>query len=116
MTKRLKISVVLLGAILLIVPATVSISQTAEMERTNTTSSVRLTPDNDNSISKLAAGTTILPIGKANQTPATMIMIGIGLIATAGMARKKIEKSIPLNRSTTDNNYQPNYDRPVLSR
>ena len=116
MIKRLKYSIILLGTILLMVPATVSASQTADIKKTNTTLSLLPTPDRDNPTSKLTAGTTPLPLGTESQTPATMIMIGIGLITTAGMVRKKLERSTPLNRSTAGKNYQSDYDRPVLSR
>ena len=116
MIKKLKHSVILLATILLMVPATVSISQMTDMEETNITLNLTPTPGNENPISQLKAGTTPLPIGTASQTPAAMIMIGIGLISVAGVIRKKLEKSSPVDGSTARKNYQPGYDRPVLFR
>jgi hypothetical protein len=97
------------------VPATVSTSQMTDMKKTNISLS-RPTPDNDNPTSKLTSATSTLPIGTASQTPVTMIMIGVGLIATASMVRKKLERNIPLNRPATEKNYKSDYDRPVFSR
>lgn len=116
MIKRLKHSVILLAAILLIVPATVSISQTTDMEEINITLNVIPSSDKENPKSQLRAGTTALPIGTADQTPVAMIIIGIGLITVAGFMRRRQEKTIPVDNSTAKKNYQSEYDRPILFR
>lgn len=100
MKKSLKYSVILLATILFMVPATVSISQITDMEKANVTLNVNSATVNEIPILKLATGTTPL-YGTAGQVPLTMIIIGIGLIAAAGIIRKRLEKTINLNSSTT---------------